>query len=72
MTSGGSRPKSVYSQDMISVHISGIHFGSMSTVSVSCPWSFQTFDTLLVPQQISQIRISFSISSGIVPKELSA
>ena len=59
MTSGSSKLKSVYSQDMISVHMSGEHFGSMSNVSASCPCSLQTFDTLLVPQQMSQIRICF-------------
>ena len=59
MKSGGSNPKYVYSQVMISVQMSGSHFGSMSDVNVSCPASRQTFDTLLVPQQMSQIRISF-------------
>ena len=59
MTSGGSNPKYVYSHDMISVHMSGEHFGSMSNVSASCPASRQTFDTLPVPQQMSQIRICF-------------
>ena len=59
MTSGYSRLESAYSQDMISVHISGIHFGSMSDVSASCPCSLQTFDTLFVPQQMSQIRMCF-------------
>ena len=65
MKSGGSRAKSVYSQDMISVHMSGEHLGSMSNVSVSCPCSLQTFDTLFVPQQMSQIRMCF-LSRGVV------
>ena len=54
MKSGGSRLKSVYSQDMISVHISGMHFGSMSNVRVSCPAALQTFETDPVPEHRSQ------------------
>ena len=57
--SGSGRLKLVYSQDMRSVHMSGEHLGSMSNVKVSCPASFQTFDTLFVPQQMSQMSIGF-------------
>ena len=57
MKSGGSRLKSVYSQDMMSVYMSGEHLGSLSSVKASCSASLQTFDTLLLPQHRSQIRI---------------
>ena len=59
MKSGGSRLKSVYSQVMISVHTSGEHLGSLSSVKVSCLASLQTADTLLVPQHMSQIRMGY-------------
>ena len=52
---GGSRLKAVYSQAMRSVHMSGEHLGSMSSVKVSCPAFLQTLDTLLVPQHMSQM-----------------
>ena len=64
MKSGGSRLKSVYSQDMMSVHMSGEHLGSLSSVKASCPASLQTFDTLLVPQQMSQMSIRFLVPAG--------
>ena len=35
------------------------HFESKSSVRVWCPASLQTFDTLLVPQQMSQMSIRF-------------
>ena len=57
MTSGSYKPKSVYSQVRRSVHASAPHLGPMSNVRVSCPFSLQTFDTLLVPQHMSQIRM---------------
>ena len=64
MKSGGSRAKSVYSQDMMSVHMSGEHLGSISSVRVWCPASLQTFDTLFVPQQMSQMSIRFLVLAG--------
>ena len=64
MKSGAGKLKSVYSQDMMSVHTSGKHFGSISSVRVWCPASLQTFDTLLVPQQISQMSIRFLVLAG--------
>ena len=59
MKSGGSRAKSVYSQVIRSVQMSGEHLGSMSSVKVWCPASLQTFDTLFVPQQMSQMSMGF-------------
>ena len=64
MKSGVGKLKSVYSQDMRSVHTSGKHLGSMSSVKASCPASLQTLDTLLVPQQISQMSIRFLVPAG--------
>ena len=61
MKSGVGKLKSVYSQDMRSVHTSGKHLGSMSNVKASCPASLQTFDTLFVPQQMSQMSIRFLV-----------
>ena len=54
MKSGAGKLKSVYSQDIMSVHMSGEHLGSMSNVRVSCPADLQTFETLFVPQHMSQ------------------
>ena len=64
MKSGDSKAKSVYSHLMISMHMSGEHLGSISSVRVWCPASLQTFDTLLVPQQISQMSIRFLVLAG--------
>ena len=64
MKSGAGKLKSVYSQDMRSVHTSGKHLGSMSSVKASCLVSLQTLDTLLVPQQISQMSIRFLVPAG--------
>ena len=55
MKSGAGKLKSVYSQDIMSVHMSGEHLGSMSNVRVSCPADLQTFEKLLVAQQMSQM-----------------
>ena len=59
MKSGAGKLKSVYSQDMISMHTSGEHFGSESSVRVSCPADLQTFETDPVPEQMSQSSIRF-------------
>ena len=55
MKSGGSRLKSVYSQDMISMQTSGMHFGSMSRVKVSWPAPLQTRETDPAPEHMSQM-----------------
>ena len=39
--------------------MSGEHLDEMSSVRVWCPASLQTFDTLFVPQQMSQMRMCF-------------
>ena len=57
MKSGDSRAKSVYSQDMRSVHTSGEHLNEMSSVRVSCHASLHTRETERVPEHKSQVRM---------------
>ena len=41
------------------MHMSGEHFGSISRLKLWCPASLQTFDTLWVPLQMSQMSMCF-------------